>query len=150
MRKTEQEMTAKEYLGQIIALKRTISRKRRELAEAREIAESVGGFDYSQEIVNTSKTGDTLERKVIKIAELTDEINANISGCLNIQKRITEEIEQMQNETFKELLFMRYVEGLKLTTIADRLCYSYDRTKHLHGVALVEFDKLRKGNKWKK
>lgn len=139
------KMTAKQYLGQINALKKEISRRRRELKEARELAESVGGFDYSAEVVKSSKTGDALERKVLKVVELTEEIENNINGCLNIQKRITAEIEQVQNETLKELLFMRYVEGLRLETIADRLNYSYSRTKHMHGIALLEFDKLRRG-----
>lgn len=137
-------MTAKEYLGQINALKNKARRKQRELDEVRELATCIGAIDYSKEVVNTTKTGDTIERKVIKIDEVERELKETIEACLNLQHTITREIDLIENETLKELLFMRYVEGMKLEQIATKMNYSFSRVRHLHGIALVEFDKLRK------
>lgn len=134
----------KKYLGQINALKKKVRRKQRELDEVRELATCIGAIDYSKEVVNTTKTGDTIERKVIKIDEVERELNETIEACLVLQHTITREINLIENETLKELLFMRYVEGMKLEQIATKMNYSFSRVRHLHGIALLEFEKKRK------
>ena len=120
-------------------MKRRISRRQRELEELRELTTSAGGLDYSREVVDHTATGDAMENKVIKIAELEEEIKRDILNCGNIQRMIARELEQMQNETNKELLFMRYVEGYKLEEIAIKMNYSYIHIRHRHGTALEEF-----------
>lgn len=50
------------------------------------------------------------------------------------------------SEPYRTILFMRYVEDLSLEAIAARLNYSYSIIAHLHGDALVKFERRNMSN----
>lgn len=133
-------MTAKEYLQQLESLNIKINNKQKELDDLRLIAQSTGGFDYSAEKVQTSPTGDTLEKKVVKCVYLEQEINDEIDQYVNLKHKIINQIHALTNPAYIQLLFMRYVEFKKLEQISVELNYSYNRIRHLHGYALQVFN----------
>lgn len=53
--------------------------------------------------------------------------------------KIGKQIDGMENLTYSRLLHLRYLTGLSLCKIADRLYYSYDYVRELHGHALQAF-----------
>lgn len=60
------------------------------------------------------------------------------------QKEIIEQLEQMNNEKYYTVLYMRYIESKPLEEVASRIGYSYNETCKFNGEALNEFDKLHK------
>lgn len=135
------DKSAKEYLVQLLILKKRIARAKQELAEVRELALCIGSFDYSKDPVKTSKKGDNIEKSVIKIDEAERKLSRLICEYLETAGVIRRQIERIENETFKELLLMRYADGLKLEEISVKLGYSYNHVRHLHGLALLEFER---------
>ena len=60
--------------------------------------------------------------------------------------RIEEKIDQVK-EPHRTLLHKRYIEELNFEKIADEMNYSYVRVTHLHGEALLEYEKLTSRDK---
>lgn len=137
-------MTAKEYLNQIQVMRHKVEEKKRQLEELRELATAIGSFDYSKDKIVSSPTGDTLEKKVIKVADKQTEYVQEIVKYLSIKERIVEEINLVENETYRMLLIKRYAEGKRLEEISVEMCMTYEWVRHLHGMALQEFERIRK------
>lgn len=143
-------MKAKKYLRQLQSIHNSMERRRLELEEVRALSESIGSFDYSRDVVCTSKTGDTLERKVISIVDREFDYLNVITSYLDKKTQIINEIESIDDGTevcskYSELLYKKYVEFKPLELVAFEMGYSYERIKHLHGDALVCFeDKILK------
>lgn len=135
-------MGAKCYLNQIDALRRKIQHRQKQLEELRSAATSVGALDYSRDIVKTSKTGDILERQVVKIADLEADIARKITAYEIKQNEIIGQIEALESPVYIDLLCRRYIDGDRLEKIATDMGYSFDRVRHLHGLALLEFERV--------
>lgn len=139
-------MTTKKYLKQVIRLQKNIEYRKEQLEELKELSTSIGSFDYSRDVVDTTPTGDGMENKVIKVADLEAEIKEKIILYTIKKNQIISEIESLEQETLIDILMKVYVEDKSLEQVAVELAYSYDRVRHLHGIALAEFEKRRKAN----
>lgn len=137
-------MTTKRYLKQIIRLDRSIKYRKEQLAELKELSTSIGSLDYSKDIVDTTPTGDGLANKIIKIADLEAEITRKMILYTAKKNQIIEEIESLEDTNYADILMKKYVEDKSLEEVAVEMGYSYDRVRHMHGLALVEFEKIRK------
>lgn len=114
-------MTAKEYLEQIenidIKIKALAMQKRR--------------------LQNKSRDSEELRR-------LEQDIEDMETSCINLQKKITEEIHSMKNHVYASILSAKYLSGATWEEITLMLGYKdekYVRTT-LHSKALKEFSKL--------
>lgn len=139
------QMKAKKYLMQLQSIHNSIERRKIELEEVRALAESVGSFDYSRDVVDTSKTGDALERKVMNIVDKEFEYLDTITLYLEKKNQIITEIESIDDGTdvmfnYSNLLYKKYVEFKSLELISCEMGYSHERIKHIHGEALVCFE----------
>lgn len=137
-------MTTKRYLKQIKRLDRNIKYRKEQLAELKELSTSIGSLDYSKDIVDTTPTGDGLANKIIKIADLEAEITRKMILYTVTKNQIIEEIESLEDTNYADILMKKYVEDKSLEEVAVEMGYSYDRVRHMHGLALVEFEKIRK------
>lgn len=138
-------MKAKKYLRQLESIHNSIERRKSELEEIRLLSESIGSFDYSRDVVNTFKTGDALERKVIRIADKEAEYINTIDKYLERKNQIIEEIESIDDGTdatikYSKLLYKRYVEFKPLEMVSCEMGFAYPYIKHLHGEALLYFE----------
>lgn len=138
-------MRAKKYLGQLKSIHNSMERRKTELEEIRELSTSIGSFDYSKDMVDTSKTSDALERKVLNIVDREFTYLDAISSYLDKKNQIIAEIESLddgsdEKKNYTELLYKRYVEFKTLEMIACEMAFNYGYIKHLHGEALVYFD----------
>lgn len=140
-------MTTKRYLKQIIRLQKSIEYRKEQLEELRELSTSIGSFDYSKDIVDTTPTGDGMEKKIIKIADLEADLTRKIILYTAKKNQIIEEIESLEEPKYVEILMKMYVEDKSLEEVAVEMAYSYDRVRHLHGLALVEFEKIKEEKK---
>lgn len=59
----------------------------------------------------------------------------------NKQKSIVEKIKEIE-QPFRNILFEVYIQGKTLVTVASEMNYSYERIKHMNGIALNKFDKV--------
>lgn len=135
-------MTAKEYLTQIETLNRRICRRNAELAELIELKNSIGGVDYSAGRASSVKKFEAgFENLSIKIIDEGSRIEKDINNLINIKSKIINQIENMNNDIYKDILFYRYVDLRSLGWIADKQGYSYVHTCRLHGWALQAFER---------
>lgn len=140
-------MKAKEYLMQIEILSVKIEQKKQRAKEYRNLALCSGGFDYSKERVQTSNLGGQIEDRIIRYVSLESEITENIFMLQQMKDKITGEIHNLNNSDYIILLYKRYVECKSLGQIAKDMHYSYDRIKHMHGNALMDFEKINLSTK---
>ena len=143
-------MTAKEYLQQIANMECKINILRLELEDLKEKALSIGGSGFGER-VQTSPTGDALERKVAKIIDKENELSDYILKAVNIRNKIVLQITGLKDTRYMQILHMHYVpEHGRLKRLEDIACimkkkngdcYSYDHIVDLHGEALQVFQK---------
>jgi len=146
---------AKEYLDQIRLLDKRIDRKIEEKEVLKSIATSTGSHamspDKVQSSINLHKTEDAITRYV----DLEAEIDQMIDELVMLRDKIINEIHELDDVRYEELLCLKYVG--KLDENADRIhyyrleeiaCimkksngdhYSFDHIAHLHGEALQLF-----------
>ena len=69
------------------------------------------------------------------LADLKEQMEKRIS----IRREITQKIEQMQDETEKTVLRLRYIHWLRWEQIAERMGYSPEHVQRIHKKALGNF-----------
>ena len=69
------------------------------------------------------------------LADLKEQLEKRIS----IRREITQKIEQMQDETEKTVLRLRYIHWLRWEQIAERMGYSPEHVQRIHKKAFENF-----------
>lgn len=134
-------MTAKEYLKRLQFLDIKINQKVKELADLRMMSQSVKSTDYSKERVQATLSNTaSFESSVLRINELESVIDSEIDYFVDLKHTIINQIQSLDNQSYVEILYKRYIEYKRLELVAVEMKYSYDRIKHLHGHALKEFE----------
>jgi hypothetical protein len=106
-------MTAKEYLSQYHANMVKIDAQRKLEGIAQGVSDRFGA-DY--------------------------EIKQRANEYLALIDTITEQINEMENPVYSEILKHRYIDRHNLLKIADEMRYSYETIRHLHCKALKTFE----------
>ena len=133
-------MTAKEYLQQLERADVIIEQKMKEQADLEERSKCVRAIDYGKDRVSSSGTGDApFVNPVLKIVMLEQEINAEIDKYVDLKRKITGEIQSLQDPQFIKVLFKRYVEYKGFDKIAVELECSERNVYTIHGQALKDF-----------
>lgn len=133
-------MTAKEYLQQLERADVIIEQKMKEQADLEELSKCVRTIDYDKDRVSSSGTGDApFVNPVLKIVMLEQEINAEIDKYVDLKRKITGEIQSLQDPQFIKVLFKRYVEYKGFDKIAVELECSERNVYTIHGQALKDF-----------
>ena len=135
-------MTAKEYLQQIYHLDRKIKRLEAKREAIRADLYSVKSTtDYNADRVQTSVEGDTMLRLIAKVDSIERDIVTELERAVVLKDKISKQIEQLDDETAKDILSQRYIEFLSFDEIAINLHYSRRHIDRLHGRALYLFRK---------
>lgn len=141
-------MTAKQYLSGLKALNSKIAQKLQEAQELRALAFGVGSLASDNERVQSSPSGDgrqiTLANRYL---DLETEINRLVDIYVDRKDRIINEIHQLEDARYIEILFKRYVEFKPLTKVAKEMHYTYKWTCDLHGRSLTSFGKTVLNNR---
>lgn len=140
-------MTTKEYLCQISRLDRMINNKLSEISQLRELAMSVSAVK-NEERVQTTPNFDKIGTAYCKIEEMEEKLDKLIDEFVDKKNLIISQIDKIENETYYEILFARYIEKKTFEKIADEMTYSWRQVIRLHGRALQEFEK-KYGNTYK-
>lgn len=137
-------MTAKEYLNNLRKLKRRLNNKKRQCENIRENIEFLRGIDYSKDKVQTSAK-DPMSETMATLLDLEHEVEEEIQKYTEQYNETVNRINSMSRKEYIDILTMRYLEDdyrkRKFEYIACEIDYSYDRTCHMHGEALQEFER---------
>ena len=140
-------MDTKQYLQQISRLDRMINNKLAEISQLRELAMSVSAVK-NEERVQTTPNFDKIGTVYCKIEAMEEKLDKLIDEFVDKKNLIISQIDKIENETYYEILFARYIEKKTFEKIADELTYSWRQVIRIHGRALQEFEK-KYGNTYK-
>ena len=132
-------MTTKEYLCQISRLDRMINNKLSEISQLRELAMSISAVK-NEERVQTTPNFDKIGTSYCKIEAMEEKLDKLIDEFVDKKNLIISQIDKIENETYYEILFARYIEKKTFEKISDEMNYSFRNTTRLHGRALREFE----------
>lgn len=133
-------MRAKEYLMQVREADEKLNRRLRQRDELAMMVYGISAVRYDKDRVKGGNIpGD--DNRLDKLMDLDNELIAEAKELAELKKRITEEIERVDNPLYAEILFRRYVQKKSLDRIAKELNYSYAYVRHQHGAALKFFEK---------
>lgn len=82
------------------------------------------------------ESGSPIERPMDKVDELERKITQAIDELADIRMEIEAVLGQLEDDTLRELMEYRYIDGLTWEQIAKKLHYSYVHTCRRHGEAL--------------
>lgn len=130
----------KTYLKEIREKRQHIERLK-ERREALHLDVSFGGIDYAADRVQNSPKN-KLEEAAVDLYERLERINKTIARLsVEVDDRI-ESIENLPNESQRNVLFKRYVEGKSFEEISVEINHAYNYTCNLHGEALKNLQKM--------
>lgn len=135
------KMTAKKYISQALWLDQLIENKIRYQEKLRTMAEKTT-VDVSRERVSGGSTPNPREDIIVKLADLSHEVNADIDRFIDLQKEIMDTIGQLEDARLRLILEMRYVSGDDWDDIASRIGYNKRYIMRLHEDALKEIDEI--------
>ena len=118
----------KEYLRGYRSSRRRINRIDDEIIELKELAASVKAIDYSGMPHGSGNQKDLSD----ELARIGKEKESCIETYISIEKQMKE----VKNEDENDVLFYRYVKGLRFWEIAEIMGYSEQWIHKLHGRAL--------------
>lgn len=133
-------MQVQKYLQQLKVLDTKIEQKKLQCIELKKKTSNAGAIQYDKEAVQTTKTGDRVEKMIVRYIELENEINDDIQRLQEAKNTIINQIHQMTDDRYMKVLFKKYVEYKSYKLIAIEMSYSFDYVKELHHDALNAFD----------
>ena len=135
-------MTPKEYLTQIkhldLMITAWIEQKEAMWSQLRSLSSQM----YDGVSVQGTKDPDKFGELWARIDQKERKICREIDKLADAKQVITEEIGRIEDTRYVEILLRRYVQMQKLEDIANEMSYSSDRIRHLHGFALLEFERV--------
>ena len=134
-------MSSKEFLNKIRYIDMMINCKLEQVAELRSML-LPGAIRYDKDKVQTSNNADSISDTVSKIMELEEKINTDIDELVELKSVARENIERMENDVEKVILYKRYFNNESFENIAVECGYSWRHIHRLHSEALKNFDKL--------
>ena len=142
-------MNAKEYLQQAYKIHKRIRLLRETNDVIRADLYAAKSPQYNSDKIQSSVSGDAMERMIARADEITRDLNEEQSRLIELQNRIRKQIDDMpgrcQNERQqRECLYRRYVLFKRWEQIADDMNVSVRYVYMLHGNALKVFERLYK------
>ena len=133
-------MNAQSYLQQIKILDTKIKQKENQYFEIYNAATNAGAIRYDKELIQTTRIGDRTEKLVIKYLKLEEEISEQKLKFHEIKNRIINEIQELSDDRYINVLYKRYVEYKNYEVISKEMRYSFDYVKELHRYSLQAFE----------
>jgi len=146
-------MTAKEFLRSVRVANDNANSAIRRLEMYREKATYGTGSKEAERISGTGQRSRVeenvckmidLERKLEIEHRLMDDANIATDIFVDRKRQAEEMIRQIPQESFREVLWRYYIDGLSWGQVADQMRVGRRWLFRLHGWALVEFSKIMK------
>ena len=133
-------MDARKYLQQLQALKEDIKRTEDKIKELDAKLASPGALRYDKVRVQSSPVNQ-MEEGVIGKAQVLERLEKLKDRYISQYVTIMQQIDGMENQTFRRALKYVYVDGMTIRKAAKKLKYSEDWTYHILARAREAFGK---------
>jgi hypothetical protein len=140
-------LTAKEYLSQLGELTTKIKQKKQEFNDIQDNLGIVIKSDGTESVkVQTSfvgANGKQTETQAIRIVTIENDIKDKIIEYIETKNKIIDQIHNLNNELYIDILYRRYVRGERdFTKMAYEMGYTYKYIVNKHGEALAKFKRI--------
>lgn len=144
-------MTPKEYLLQVQTMDTKIHQRQQQLSELKATMYGLKGSSIGEK-VQSSATGDAaFVHSIERMEAIEREISTLVANYVEKKNLIISQIQRLGNQNYVDLLYKRYVEYKRLELIAVEMHYSFLYIRHMHGLALLEFNRvILQGGQYKK
>lgn len=82
---------------------------------------------------------DSEAENLTKLMDMFNELMQKIIKQKELQNKIVEQVNKIEFP-YRNILYKVYIQGKSLVTVASEMNYSYERMKHMNGIALLKFD----------
>lgn len=82
---------------------------------------------------------DNEAENLAKLMDMFNELMQKIIKEKELQNRIVEQVNKIEFP-YRNILYKVYIQGKSLVKVASEMNYSYERMKHMNGIALLKFD----------
>ena len=134
-------MNAKEYLNRISQLDGEIKRKQQRCRTLRDVAMNTS-VKHSGESVQQSREKNPLEKILTKVIDLERQIEKDEALLVDLKAEVWEQLDKLEDETQKRILWLRYAEKETWKRIAKDVCFSERYVRKLHTKGLIKMDEL--------
>ena len=131
-------MTKKEYLRQYLIAYREAQRIGSDIARLRTRYAYPSAIQYS-DMPKAHNVEHDLSDYAAKVEELEVRLYQKMTECIDLEVRIRADIERVEDDTEREILRLRYIDGFTWEQIADCIGYGIRHTTRMHGQALQHF-----------
>ncbi len=139
-------MKAKEYLQQLRLFDEKLKQDKKDAEELKLRATTIKGVDYSSNKVQMSASHTSLSDNIVRYMNLEEQIESQTWEFLQFKHQIINQIQELDDANYLNVLFKHYVEYKKLDIIAKEMKYTYVYIRELHGKALKAFEKVHPGD----
>lgn len=133
-------MTAKEYLQQVKRKDAAINNLQRDKEGLILMMYSLGSSGDGER-VQSSRNNDKFGTLYSRIDEKEREITEKIDALINFRLKVSSEINTLTDDRYISILHKRYICSESWERIAIDMQYNVRYVQHLHGQALIEFEK---------
>ena len=139
-------MDTKSYLKRAMLAQAEINYLREQIQYLREKIMNVGSVVNDDMKVQTSKSYDTMGDTVASICDREDELKEKMDAYAKIERKVSEKIDEVKEQKYRDLLRYRYILGLTYDQIADRMNYSPRHIARMHDKAVEAFEQVHGGS----
>ena len=130
----------KQQLRQLKQLNNIVQSKLDEIETLNSLAQRMTNVSKNI-LIQKSTPQDKLSELIPKIVDLKNELKKDVDNLLNLKLDIIQKINNVENNDYKLLLTLRYLNFKTWEEIAVEMDYSYQWIHVLHGRALIYLSK---------
>lgn len=128
-------MTVKEYLRQYLTAYNEAQRIGSDIARLRIRYAYPSAIQYS-DMPKAHNTEHDLSDYAAKVQLLEQDLNRKMNECIRVEVEIRQSIDQLPDDRERELLRLRYIDGMTWEAIAVVMGYALRHVHRIHGNAL--------------
>lgn len=132
---------AKQYLRQIRRLDNTINAKIEQIELLRSMSTNITAT-LNPNRVQGSKSHDKIGKLIAKIVDFEKEIIDDVNKLIDLKREIIHKIDAVQDDNYRLLLTLRYVNCNTWEEIADEMNFTFQWVHQLHRRALINFEEI--------
>lgn len=139
-------LNVKQYLRQLRRLNDIVQSKLDQIETLRSLAQKI---TYVPKTVSVQESipEDKMTELISKIVDLQKELETDINNLLDLKLKITHQINNIDNDDYKLLLMLRYLNFKTWEEIAVEMGYTYQWVHVLHSRALKYFERSMRDEK---
>lgn len=135
-------MTTKEYLEQVGNKEIYVRNLQKKIERLRKVLDSAGAVQYDTTKVRATHTTDKINDVYAKMDEQQQLVDNLMIDLDEFKKKVSDEINQLDDERYKNILHQKYIEMKTWKEIAIDMSYNVRYLFRIHGAALNEFYKM--------